>query len=565
MMTRGQGSAFERLAERIGKAWLEFNPTESTRLKLGGRLDRRLADFSPETIAEKARTLGGFVRELEAIDPATLEPPQRLDRKLALGFLISELALDEARPAWRVLPQAYLDEILSGLHWLLVWDDQPPAARLDALLSRLRAASGVLRQARANLDSPPTVYTETAALATRGALEFVRGDLRAAWAQGADPALQSKLDAAALALETELREFVEFLEGHLMLHSSGEIGVGRATFELLLRQRHGIDLSVDELVKIGQRIYHDHLRVLRRAAEEYRPGTSWAELLEEIEGSQPAVEDPLAELRAVAEEARSFMDARGLVPGRAPEQLEVRATQAFLRPIVPRAQYTPPAPGDPLQRGTLWVTEPLLSPNGTSGTPPFHRLFFRIVAVHEIYPGHHVQFVQANQNGRLLRQLFWNHVASEGWSYYAEHLMLSEGFYDVRAALVQRKLNLFRACRVLVDVGLHTGQMSVGEAVSFLVRKARIGRDRAFAEVRRYAQTPTQPLSYELGRLYLEELRDDFVSAGRGSVSEFHRALLAEGTVPAILAREALGVPGMAGSRVRTLARAEPRLRRSAS
>ncbi|MFN8549349.1 MAG: DUF885 family protein [Candidatus Eisenbacteria bacterium] len=194
--------------------------------------------------------------------------------------------------------------------------------------------------------------------------------------------------------------------------------------------------------------------------------------------------------------------------------------------------------------------------------PRLNRYYLDLVAVHEIVPGHHVHFVRDNLTGRKLRPLFWNQVGAEGWAYYGENLMLEEGYGDARGRLHQSRMNLVRACRVLIDVGLQTGTMSVSEATTFLARKARLSRAHAAAEVRRYAQTPTQPMSYVLGRLFVQELRDDFEAAGLGDRRDFHRAFLAEGTVPIPFARERLAIPGKSGQRVRLLARPEPRTRK---
>jgi uncharacterized protein (DUF885 family) len=160
-----------------------------------------------------------------------------------------------------------------------------------------------------------------------------------------------------------------------------------------------------------------------------------------------------------------------------------------------------------------------------------------------------------------LRALFTAPTMAEGWALYCEEMMHEQGFFaDERVRLLQLRDQLWRACRVIVDVGLHTGKMSFNDAVSFLVRKAKLERGIAAAEVRRYCENPTQPMSYVVGKLLIHELREDY-RADRGeafSLRQFHDDLLSHGTIPIALVREEMGVPRRNGEKewLRVLTRA---------
>jgi uncharacterized protein (DUF885 family) len=100
--------------------------------------------------------------------------------------------------------------------------------------------------------------------------------------------------------------------------------------------------------------------------------------------------------------------------------------------------------------------------------------------------------------------------------------------------LFRLKDKLWRAARVILDVSLHTGQMGVEEAVSFLVERVHLAEPSALSEVRRYTLTPTYPLSYLLGKLEILKLRDE-VKERLGEnfdLHEFHAHFLATGTIP---------------------------------
>ena len=128
----------------------------------------------------------------------------------------------------------------------------------------------------------------------------------------------------------------------------------------------------------------------------------------------------------------------------------------------------------------------------------------------------------------------------EGWALYCEQLAGETGFYRTPEERVFQLVNLlWRAIRIVLDVGLHTRGMSPAEAVDYMVANLPIERRSAEAEVRRYCAWPTYQLCYAVGRRELLRLRDAY----RGAVGDeydprtFHDALLGYGGIPVSLAR----------------------------
>jgi len=123
--------------------------------------------------------------------------------------------------------------------------------------------------------------------------------------------------------------------------------------------------------------------------------------------------------------------------------------------------------------------------------------------------------------------------------------MGEEGFYkSEEEQFFQRVHLLWRAGRILLDVGLHTRGMTFGQAVDHLVTQLRVDRANAEGEVRRYCAEPAQPLCYAVGRREILALRNDF-RAARGAafkLRDFHDALLRYGGLPVTLIRWGLGL-----------------------
>jgi uncharacterized protein (DUF885 family) len=121
-------------------------------------------------------------------------------------------------------------------------------------------------------------------------------------------------------------------------------------------------------------------------------------------------------------------------------------------------------------------------------------------------------------------------------------MMKQQGYFDdIKIDLMQLKDQLWRACRVVIDVRLHTGQYNFDDAVKMLVETARIEPSNAEKEVVRYTQSPTQPMSYLLGKIELEKLMADLTKLKKDwDMRQIHDKLLSYGTIPVSLVRSAI-------------------------
>jgi uncharacterized protein (DUF885 family) len=221
--------------------------------------------------------------------------------------------------------------------------------------------------------------------------------------------------------------------------------------------------------------------------------------------------------------------------------LEVRATPVFWRHTIPYAAYSMPGAFDREQRGIFWVTPP----GGDAEKLKGHaRASIQIVALHEGFPGHHLQLTRANRHPSRVRRLADSSLFIEGWAFYCEELAFEEGLLGAEARVCQLKDELWRACRIVIDMRLHQGRMTPAEAVDMLVRDADIERPNAEAEVRRYTYSPGYQMAYAIGKQELLALREKVRRAeGVGfSLRGFHDRVLDEGSLPVALIAEALGV-----------------------
>ena len=244
--------------------------------------------------------------------------------------------------------------------------------------------------------------------------------------------------------------------------------------------------------------------------------------------------------------ARAYLLAHDVVSLPPGERVMTVDTPPAMRRSSPFGTFSTVGPFDTTLLGKLVLTpiEPALSPEQRKERlRSHHRAWIPIIAVHEAYPGHHVQALKANENPRVLRRIVRESIFGEGWGLYCEELMYEQGFLkgdDVR--LTQLRNRLWRAARVIIDVGLHTGSMTFEEGVALLVDKVRFERYAAELEVGMYTRRPTMVLGYLIGMMEIADMRAAWERKyGRPTApKEFFDRLLRIGSLPPSLVRAEL-------------------------
>ena len=180
----------------------------------------------------------------------------------------------------------------------------------------------------------------------------------------------------------------------------------------------------------------------------------------------------------------------------------------------------------------------------------FNPAVMTLITIHEAYPGHYVQFLNAKQFPTKTRKILYCSSNVEGWAHYSEQMMLDEGFAagDPRMRLAQLEEALLRDARYIVGIQLHTAGWTVEQGAKFFEEKAFQEPANAYEEARRGGYNPTY-LYYTLGKLQIYKLRDDYRKAKGASYSlkNFHDEFLKQGGIPIKLIRRIL-LPGSDGS-----------------
>lgn len=553
-------AALDALLTRQFEVALDKDPEGVTSLGLdvGARARQRalLNDRSSAGFAADRDEAGARLTELKTVDPAALSPDARLNYDVAL--FQRQIADGYRRFAWHTpdgrkqtpygvsqIGGAYIDipDFLDSTQPIETAPD------VDAWMSRLAAFSTALDQdterTRANaamgIIAPDFVLAKTRdqlkALRDQPAAQqpMIRSLIRRAGEKGLavdpDKAMALFDGPVKAALDRQVAEIERLLP--LSSHQAGVLRVpdGADYYAHNLRNFTTTEYSPAEIRRIGLEQVADlqsRLDTLLKA-QGYTQGTT----AERLAGLRAEPRFRFANDDAGRAELLAFVNA---------EMAAIRARMSEVFPRLPKGDFevrrVPPsieagAPGGYAQGGSLDGTRPGIYYINLRDTAEWPRWTLKTLTYHESAPGHLFQGQLAREAGELplYRRVGGFSAYGEGWGLYSERLADEMGVYenDPFGEIGYLESFLFRACRLVVDTGLHHQDWSREQAIQYFTEN--VG-DPNEAEVERYCSSPGQACSYKIGETFMTDLREQMRARPNFDLKAFHVAMIDGGNLP---------------------------------
>ena len=526
--------AAESVADEYLDAYFKMFPTRATE---AGRhdFDEALEDFSPKRRQEwVAFNKAQGTRLRQSVERAKLSLDQRLDLEALLAEIDRELHTQTVLRRRERDPLYWSSTIANATVFLLVRDDLPLPDRQQRARARARLLPRLAEQARANFrtadsgDIAPD-FCRIAAGQLRASSEFYKDGFPNA--VGGGPEAESEGHAVSGALAALAADLDQ-----LAVRAKGSPRLGR-NYAATFRIGTGVDEAVPNLL---DRATAD-LKAKRREAADYGREV-WAELLPD---EQPPTDD-IALLRRLFDRVAADRD-KSVDEYFDQWQANVREVEAFVRqrriitlpdPLTLIVDRSPgffvgqsvggvyaSGPYAPEAKTILFLPMPRADASNEQRDAffrDFNRAFNRMIVPHELIPGHYVQLKFAARHPHKVRAVFADPIYVEGWGTFCERLLLDEGWGGPLPRLAHLKKQLENIARAIVDIRVHTEDMSREEVIRFVKEEAL--QDDQFASnmwTRTITSSP-QITTYYLGYAKVREVYDAALAA-KGDAFELRK------------------------------------------
>jgi len=514
------------------------------------RYGDRLPSMAPADFARREAFARSMLRRLEAVDAATLSTPDRVSREMLIRELTHEIAGYEFG--------TYRIPLNADSGFQTDFADIPNrnpfrnAADYEAYIARLNAFPRFASQEMALMRQGLAAGFSL----SRSVLEGLDGTMQAhvvtdpeksvfyvpfrAFPVGVPAGERVRLEAAGRRAISEsvvpaYRALAEFMRDEYVKKARTSVGAsdlprGRDYYAHLVRYYTTLDVTPEQVHAIGlaevARIHAEMEAVMRKTGFQGSFAEFLAFLRTDPRFYAPTAEELLKTACAISKKADGSLPA---LFGRLPRlPYTVEPVPAHLAPKYTGGRYVEP-PADGTRPGIYWVNTYALDKR------PLYTL--EALTLHEAVPGHHLQVALSQELTGLPPFRRFSDVGAfgEGWALYSEWLGREAGFYqDPYSEFGRLTYEMWRACRLVVDTGLHAMGWTRQQAIDYLVANTALSVHECTTETDRYISWPGQALCYKMGELKIRELRKRAEAAlgARFDVRGFHDAVLGNGMVP---------------------------------
>jgi uncharacterized protein (DUF885 family) len=537
-------AVFRSDVDRFLEAEFRLDPNFATE-QGDHRYDAHLTDLSQAGIDARVHHASMWLEVFKDFDGTTLSPAFEADREWIVAHLQGVLFWQQEIKVSERNPNIYLPT--SAVYALIKRNFAPPEERMRSATGREVAALTNLLAANKNLKSTltPKVFIDIALQQMPGTIAFFKDQLPAAFSSVPDGPDKQAFKDANDRLLAAITDYQRWLDKDLGPRALGRFAIGPEAYGKMLSYSDMADFALDDLEAVGQ---NELLRLqedFRQTAAKIDSSRTAEEVYLGLAKTHPKAEELLGSVRSGLSELRAFVAAKKLAGIPSEVVPTVQETPPFAR-ATSFASMDTPGPFEQSPEAYFNVTLPEASwPDEKREQlleffSPFNISDF---SVHEVYPGHYVQFLNNRLNPDKIRALYHSGANAEGWALYCEEMMLDQGLRggDPKYRLAQIQAALQRACRYLAGIRMHIRHMTVDEAATFFEQNAFMTPHNAMVEALRGTIDPGY-LRYQLGKLMILKLRDDVKKkeGARFDLGRFHDRFLGQGAIPIKLIRRAM-------------------------
>jgi uncharacterized protein (DUF885 family) len=399
---------------------------------------------------------------------------------------------------------------------------------------------------------------ELAIQSARGASEFLKKDLIESIADLKDETLHATFLQSNRRAAVALAEYAGWLEKEKLPKATPQFAIGAEKYKRFLAETELVDIEPAKLLELGMAELKKEQETFAEAAKKIDETRPPDVIFKQIQSDHPAADALIPEVAKRLDAVKKFVVDRKLVTLSADTKIQVKETPQDRRATSFASMDTPGPFEKRANESYFYVTPPdndWTELEKEQWLTSFNYFMSDLVSIHEVYPGHYVQFLHLNASkASKAEKIFGAASFVEGWAHYCEKMMVDEGFGSAapnakpseddnqRAAkyrMIEAQAAMVRLCRLCVSIQMHTQGMSVDDATKFFQENCYYEEKPARAEAMR-GTFDIGYGSYSLGKLEILKLREDYHAqeGDKFSLKKFHDEILSHGMPPIRLLRE---------------------------
>jgi uncharacterized protein (DUF885 family) len=541
---------FQQLSEDFLAGYLAWRPELSVSLGFH-EYDGKTSGLSKESLVRELTRLKSYDQMLNQFDTTSLSDRMFYDFRILQCGIKDEIFNFEEMESYTKNPMTYAGAMDVNIY--IKRNFAPLIDRLKSIIAIEKEAPIIFAVAKSNLvDSLAKPYIETAIQIAKGSADFLNSDLKVALKVLKKDSLMAVFETTNNKAISELKAFIEYLEKEKLPKAHNNYALGREKYRKMLLYGEDISMPSEKILEIGLAELEREKDVFNATAKIIDPNKKPVEVYQNLQKEHPTSNSLIPDIKKNVEAIRQFLIDKKIITIPSEARVKVEETPKFARSTTTASMDTP-GPFEKKATEAYYYITPV-DPAWTAKQKEdwlsmFDYFTTDLATIHEVYPGHYIQFTHLNASSATkIEKIFGSYAFIEGWAHYTEKMLIDEGYGNTgdptKAAkyrLAQSGEALLRLCRLCVSIKMHCENMSVDDATKFFMDNWYHGEKPSRQEAIRGTFDPGY-LYYTFGKLQILKLRKDYKKqeGDNFSLQKFHDLILENGMPPIQILREKL-------------------------
>lgn len=490
---------------------------------------------------------------LHRYELASLSDLNKIDFHLIEDYLKQVQWNLEHLKSWQWDPSMY--NVCGSFSYMLSESYENLDARLTSINNKLANVPAYYEAAKKAIQNPTLIHTQLAIDQNTGGVSVFETDLNDSLKIcGLDAATKQSITIRAAAAAKAVKDYATFLKT-LNNPTPRSFRLGKelypTKFAFDIQSNYSPEQIYDSAMERKSYLHNEMAKLANQMWPKYfgnqpKPNDQLVlikKMIDTLSVKHAKPEDFQNTIEKQIPELEAFIKEKDLVYQDPTKPLKVRKEPAYMAGVA-GASISAPGPYD--KNGNTYYNVGSLegwdAARSESYLREYNDYILQILNIHEAVPGHYIQLIYSNNSPSIIKSVFQNGAMIEGWAVYGELMMLENGYgnNEPEMWLMYYKWNLRAVCNTILDISVHTKDMSMEHALDLLTREAFQQQAEAEGKWKRVSATSVQLCSYYTGFKEICDLRDAYKKkmGSAYNLKEFNEKFLSYGSSPVKYIRE---------------------------